>query len=253
MERYLAAKFAEEPIDPSFHFEKPQNEIIGKPAHLTQESNVVYMGTTLCAIKCKDGIIACSDSRTSTNTFISNEFSEKITTISSNIFSMQCGSAASSQKLVDIAKQEALLFERQYGRPIPVVGVVKRLSLYLNKYHEVLPSSFIIAGNDNKKGSHIYYLRGGAFFPMNVATMGSGSVFIYEAILSFYDENKTIDELKDQMRNAVLHAIHSDTSSGGIVNTVFLKDSEGIVREPSYDGSKRLDFTNASNIAVMNN
>ena len=67
--------------------------------------------TTLAALKCKDGIIVAADSRTSAGIMISNDFTDKIQQISKCIVSMQCGSAASSQKLVDIARQEAMLYE----------------------------------------------------------------------------------------------------------------------------------------------
>merc|ERR1712055_139962 len=253
MEKYLSEKFSSPHVDPEHHDGSFKDDICELAPHLRKDSDVIYMGTTLCAIKCKDGIIACSDSRTSSGTIISNEFSNKITTISSNIISMQCGRASSSQKLVDIGIQEAILFERLHGTPIPVIGIVKRISLYLNKYHEILGSAFIIAGYDEIKGFQIYQLKGGSFYPLNVATMGSGSIYIYEAIMSFYDENKNVQESIDSMQNMVLHAIHSDVSSGGIVNTVYIKKDEGIVTQPLYDGSARLDYIHTSNnVEVLN-
>jgi 20S proteasome subunit beta 1 len=59
----------------------------------------VSTGTTIMAWNCKDGVVMAADSRTSTGTFVSHRFSDKIAQVASHIFVARCGSAADTQTM----------------------------------------------------------------------------------------------------------------------------------------------------------
>jgi len=205
----------------------------------------VSMGTTLAALKCKDGIIVAADSRTSAGIMISNDFTDKIQQISKCIVSMQCGSAASSQKLVDIARQEAMLYERLNGRQIPTVALAKRISSYLYKYQELLASAFIFAGYDSVEGFQAYMCNRGNFYKMNAVSMGSGSIFITENLAVHFDEENTVQNSLEFMQKQILHAINADNSSGGVLNSKIVTKN-GVENVALFDGALRLDTSKAS-------
>ena len=66
------------------------------------------MGTTLIAIRYKDGVIVAADSQTSSGSYISNRASNKISTISDYIICLRSGSSADTQNMVDLVKNVVL-------------------------------------------------------------------------------------------------------------------------------------------------
>ncbi|MES1905154.1 MAG: Proteasome subunit beta type-6 [Paramarteilia canceri] len=214
---------------------------------LTEE---VQLGTTICAIKCQDGIIVASDSRTSAGSLISNDFSDKIGKITEHIVILRCGSAASSQLLISIADTEALLYKRTTGKEIPVIGLATRINSILRRYPEILKSAFIVVGYDEIKGHQVYLLTNGMMQPINVAALGSGSTFIIENLFTHFSENtRTVEQSLDFVKSQILMAINGDNSSGGVVNVSVVKAS-GITKLPDWNSAIRLDNSKASIIDV---
>merc|ERR1719310_210547 len=209
----------------------------------------VTMGTTLAVMKCKDGVIAASDSRTSHGSLISNEFTDKIQQISDTIVSLQAGLASSSQFLVNYAKTEALLYKRLHQKNIPIIALVTKVSKYLYKYPQVFRSALIFAGHDNLNGFQAYFLIGGVFQEMNTCTLGSGSIYITEMLAEFYNSENTVEKTLPFMTKSILHAINSDTRSGGVAN-VKVVTKDGIIRCANADASSRLDQCQASASAL---
>ena len=66
------------------------------------------MGTTLIAIRYKDGVIVAADSQTSSGSYISNRASNKISIISDYIICLRSGSSADTQNMVDLVKNVVL-------------------------------------------------------------------------------------------------------------------------------------------------
>jgi len=69
------------------------------------------MGTTLIAIRYKDGVIVATDSQTSSGSYISNRASNKISVISDYIICLRSGSSADTQNMVDLVK--SVVYEEQ--------------------------------------------------------------------------------------------------------------------------------------------
>ena len=62
----------------------------------------VNLGTTIMAVKFKDGVVVGADSRTTTGSYIANRVTDKLTQIHDTIFCCRSGSAADTQAVADI-------------------------------------------------------------------------------------------------------------------------------------------------------
>merc|ERR1719516_575408 len=153
----------------------------------------ISLGTTILAVKCKDGIISAADSRTSSGSLIANDYSDKITKITDNVVLLRCGSAASSAFLIKYIKTQCELYKRKHEKTLPIIALVKKISFYLGTYKKLLQSAFIIGGNCRINGFQLFELYRGSYQPMNVAVLGSGSTYILELVLKFYKDDLTIE------------------------------------------------------------
>jgi len=206
----------------------------------------VSMGTVLGAIKCSDGIICVSDSRTSTSSMISNDFTDKIQVIDEDgIVSMQAGNAAASQFLVNQARTSALFHKRRFGRTIPVVALANLIAQYLYKYQGILESAMIIAGYESQKGFQTYMLRGGMVTELNCVTMGSGSPYITENLSKVFDPSKTVEQTLPACKELILQAIDADPSCGGVVNVRIVRKGK-IEKCSDFDAKARVDYSLAT-------
>ncbi|AFZ79510.1 proteasome subunit y, putative [Theileria equi strain WA] len=76
----------------------------------------VSMGTTIIAIKHRDGVLLAADSRTSSGQFVVNRVARKITRILPNVFMLRSGSAADSQNLSTILRYHGESLKLQLKR-----------------------------------------------------------------------------------------------------------------------------------------
>jgi len=101
--------------------------------------------------------------------------------------------------------------------------------IYNNK--NFLSASMICAGWDPYEGSQIYQVNSGGYFDKaNLATSGSGSIFIQGFIDSNYNPHFTRAEAKEFLKSAVALAIYRDCSSGGIIRLMDIT-KDGCQRE----------------------
>ncbi|MEN2498701.1 MAG: Proteasome subunit beta type-1 [Marteilia pararefringens] len=207
----------------------------------------VTLGTTIGAIMCADGIVLAADSRTSAGPLIATEGTDKIVELSNNCILLKCGNAAVSNMMRDMCMTQMKLFERVNGEPMPIKGIAHILSKILYKYQRILESAFIICGYDRHSGYQIYSLKAGSFFPANVISKGSGSIFIIESMQEFFTGKNTTEETLPFMKKCILQAVNCDSSSGGVVNLKILR-KDGITRCEIIDPSIRLDTSASSRV-----
>ncbi|KAG7666205.1 PRE3 [[Candida] subhashii] len=188
----------------------------------------VNLGTSIMAVKFKNGVILGADSRTTTGSYIANRVTDKLTQIHDTIYCCRSGSAADTQAVADIVKY----YLQVYASQLPF-GEKPTTEIAANVFQEIcynnkdgLTAGIIVAGYDKKNGGQVYSVPiGGSIHKQEYAIAGSGSTFIY----GWCNENFQVDMEKDQcidfIKTALSEAIKWDGSSGGLIRMVILTES----------------------------
>lgn len=187
----------------------------------------VSLGTSIMAVKFKDGVILGADSRTSTGTYIANRVSDKLTQIHDTIYCCRSGSAADTQAVADIVKYHLQVYASQLPpgeKPSTAVAAnVFQELCYNNK--EMLTAGIICAGYDSKNKGQVFAVPiGGSIHEQEYAIAGSGSTFIYGWCDKHWQRDMEKDQCIDFIKTALSEAIKWDGSSGGVVRMVVLTE-----------------------------
>jgi len=176
------------------------------------------MGTTLIAIRYKDGVIVAADSQTSSGSYISNRASNKISVISDYIICLRSGSSADTQNMVDLVKNVVLKeqLEKDMGLEVRAVAQLFRNLCYQRNLNS--NCGFICAGWDPFHGGQVYSIvQGGTIISTPLASSGSGSIFINSFCDANFKEKMSKKETKNLCIKAISLAIQRDVNSSGII------------------------------------
>lgn len=184
-------------------------------------SMVEHTGTTILAIKCVDGVVMASDSRSTIGNFVSSRISNKITKVGNNVFVSRTGTTAHTQALSRFAKFGLgitnLFSDNGPNREVSIIAHQLQRMIQSNKD---LSAAFICAGYDDE-GPQVWEIAvSGMAIPRNFAANGSGSAYITAYCDDALKDDMTIEEATKVAIDAVTNAIIRDGASGGFVNVV---------------------------------
>lgn len=191
----------------------------------------VSLGTSIMAIKFKDGLILGADSRTSMGSMVANRVTDKLTKVHDNIWCCRSGSAADTQIVSEYVRYYLDHYEVSYGRQptAKTAATLFRKMIYGNK--NMLTAGIIVAGYDEETGGEIYSIPiGGSAHKQDYAIAGSGSSYIYGLCNTTYKQNMSKDEGISFVKQALTQAIRWDGSSGGCIRMVVLT-KDGVERK----------------------
>lgn len=193
----------------------------------------INLGTSIMAVKYKDGVLLGADSRTSSGSYVSNRVADKLTQVHGKIWCCRSGSAADTQAVADMVKYHLELYVSTHGKE-PTAKIASSLFqeiTYTNK--DALTAGLIVAGYDEKTGGEVYSIPlGGSLHKQDLAIAGSGSAYIYGWTDKNYKPDMTREEVIQFAKTALSQAIQWDGSSGGVIRQVLL----------TKDGIERLIF-----------
>lgn len=176
------------------------------------------------AVKFKDGIILGADSRTTTGAYIANRVTDKLTQVHDKIWCCRSGSAADTQAVADVVKNQLESYKAQWGRdPTPKIAAsIFRDICYANK--DMLTAGIILAGFDENsgKGQVFSVPLGGSLHESEYAIAGSGSTYIYGFCDRNFKTGMTKEEAVSFVQESLSQAIKWDGSSGGVIRMVVL-------------------------------
>ena len=237
---------------------------------LQQNNNEVSMGTTILAVRYKDGVVVGADTRTSVSGYVSNRYAAKLTfvldrnvddfvtskkTISSGddgawstCVVCRSGSAADTQHLASVVRTELVSRQLLYriGGTVTHVASLLRNLLVDN---DGLSASLICAGYDHELGRGVIYTitpGGTVFEERSWAVGGSGSTYIIGHLDSCYpkEDGMMVLQSEDEALEFVAHAIglamERDGSSGGFIR-MYVIDRFGkrfLSKMPSSESKK---------------
>ena len=186
------------------------------------------MGTSIMAVKFKDGVILGADSRTTTGSYIANRVTDKLTQIHDTIYCCRSGSAADTQAVADIVKYHLQMHASQlpYGeKPSTRIAANIFQELCYNN-NDSLTAGIICAGYDKKNKGSVYLIPiGGSIHEQEYAIAGSGSTFIYGWCNENFKPEMEKDDCVQFIKTALAEAIKWDGSSGGVIRMVVLTEA----------------------------
>lgn len=220
----------------------------------TSTTQGVSMGTTIVALKTKQGVVVGADTRTSMSTMVSNRFADKLSFLyhSDSVSCVLCrsGSAADTQYLADEARWTFRFRALQYGADSVSISQMARWLRYV-VMNGNYGASLLCAGYDPRDGGRIYSIAptGSLLEEPVFAAAGSGSTYILGLMdttlkdLNGNDGNNNKDNNnnllgEDEAIELVTQLIHAavarDGSSGGVAKILVMnKDgSRELIRYP---------------------
>ncbi len=176
-----------------------------------------YRGTTTVAAVCNDGVIMATDTRATMGNYVASKHAKKVYQITDQLAMTIAGGVAAAQRVVDILKVNAKLYNLEKGRPMPVAAAAMLVSNILFSNREVgapLPLQALIGGMD-LTGPHVYNLDPyGSLTEEKMVSTGSGSPFAYGVLEDRYKEDSTVAEMAPIVVKAVDSAMKRDVASG---------------------------------------
>ena len=176
-----------------------------------------FKGTTTVGAVCSDGVILGTDTRATMGNYVASKRAKKVYQITDSLAMTIAGGVAVAQRIVDILKVNARLFEFEKGRPMPVSSAARLVSniLFSNRSMGMpLPLQAIIGGYD-ETGPHVFNLDPfGSLTEEKMVSTGSGSPFAYGVLEDRYNQDSSVDELLPVVVSAVDSAMKRDTASG---------------------------------------
>jgi len=184
-------------------------------------------GTTTIGVVCKDGVILGTDTRATMGTYVASKRAKKVYQITDNLAMTIAGGVAVAQKVVEILKVNARLYELEKNRSIPVKSAARLVSNLLFSNREVgmpLPMQALVGGFDDT-GPHVYNLDPyGGLNEEKMVSTGSGSPFAYGVLEAEFKEDSSVEEMLPVVVRAVDAAMKRDVASGDSFDIAVIGD-----------------------------
>jgi proteasome beta subunit len=189
-------------------------------------------GTTIVAIKFKDGVLIASDRQTTAGMMVYHKKTQKLHQITDNILMGAAGLVGDIQALVKIL-QANLKLKYLRSKNEPTAEEAANFLSTLMNYYKWFPffSEVIIVGKDNDD-YNIYSIdeAGGLEKFDNFTSTGSGMVFALGVLETEYKENMSEEEAKELAKRAIMAAIKRDLGSGYGIE-IWTLTREGLKKE----------------------
>jgi len=189
-------------------------------------------GTTIVAIRFKDGVLIASDKQTTAGMMVYHNKAQKLHQITDNILIGAAGLVGDIQALVKIL-QANLKLKYLRSKNEPTAEEAASFLSSLMNYYKWFPffTEVIVVGKDNDD-YNIYSIdeAGGLEKFDNFTSTGSGMVFALGVLETEYKENMSEEEARELAKKAILAAIKRDLGSGYGIE-IWTLTKEGLKKE----------------------
>jgi proteasome beta subunit len=201
----------------------------------------ILKGTTTVGVVCSDGVILGTDTRATMGNFIASKHAKKVYRITNQLAMTIAGGVAVAQRVVEILKVNATLYELEKNRYMPVQSAARLVQAVLFSNREVgapLPMQAIVGGYD-ETGPHIYNLDPyGSLTEETMLSTGSGSPYAYGVLEAQFEDDKKVKDMLRVVVKAVDSAMKRDVASGDSFDIAIINE-EGL-RELSFEEKKAI-------------
>ena len=188
----------------------------------------ILKGTTTVGVVCKDGVILGTDTRATMGNFVASKHAKKVYQITDNLAMTIAGGVAVAQRVVELLKVNASLYDLEKNRRMPVSSAARLVQsiLFSNRSAGApLPLQAIIGGYD-ETGPHVYNLDPyGSLMEEIMVSTGSGSPYAYGVLESQFKEDSSVDEMLSVVVKAVDSAMKRDVASGDSFDVAVINET----------------------------
>lgn len=185
-------------------------------------------GTTTLGVKCKDGVVLASESKSTLGFLVASQTAQKVYQIDDKIALTTAGGSGDTQSIVRMLKAEINIYKTMRENDLTVNGVSTLLANILQQTRFYPLLAMLIIGGHDKKGFHIYTMDPlGGHDEEDYTSTGSGSPIAYGVLEDGYKNNLTTkDGIKLAVRS-INSAKKRDIFSGGELIQVAIIDENG--------------------------
>ena len=186
------------------------------------DSALVTHGTTVVAIRYRDGVLMAGDRRATSGSLISSRRMEKVFPADSHSGVAISGVAGPAMEMVRLFQLQLEHYEKVEGVPLSLDGKANQLSVMLR---ENLPAAMqglavlpIFAGYDQRFGTGRLFqfdVTGGRYEEGDYATAGSGSLHASTVVKLRHHDDLDGDGAVDVAVEALFQAADEDSATGG--------------------------------------
>merc|ERR1712083_839176 len=172
---------------------------------------------------------------------------DKLTQLNDYMMACRSGSAADTQAMTDIVRNQLEWQEVEFGAPPPVHTAAHLFKNISYDYRDQLTAGIIVAGWDAEKGGQVYSIPiGGALVRQKASIGGSGSTFLYGYLDANYGAGKSPENMEKEecvklVNNCINFAINRDGSSGGCCRIAIIT-KDGIERKLVLNNELEFDL-----------
>jgi len=212
-----------------------------------QPPRTLKTGTTICAIKFKDGVVLGADTRATNGEIIATKECEKIHYLTDFMRCCGAGTAADCDKVTKMASSQLELHRLLIGKEkVPIDAAIRIIKQYLFQYQGYIGASLIVAGVDDKGGRVESLSPHGSSQAMEYIAQGSGCLVAIAELEKGWKPNMELEDAKKLVRDAIAAGVYQDLGSGNNIDLcVITKDGsqnfrhyeigpQRIPREKSY-------------------
>ncbi len=208
-----------------------------------KELDQLTKGTTTVGILADKGVVLAADRRAVMGNLIAGKRVKKIFRVHDYIGVTTAGSVADAQKIVDLMRAEARLYELRHNRMISARALANMISHVLHSSLKAFRPYLVqlIVGGFNGDDPALYNLDpSGSIIEEDYTATGSGSPTAYGVLEAEYEEGMSLDDAIEVAARAVKSALERDTGTGEGVTVVTITREEGYRELPEEEVEKLL-------------
>lgn len=179
------------------------------------------LGTTLIALRYRDGIVVGADTRTSVGTYVSHRYATKVNAVAPYCVLARSGSAAATQNLATACLRHIESFRYRYNSQLLVPQIAHWLQNQVSISSDGDTVSLLVAGYQYGQAFLYWISPSGALLHVDgsYTVSGSGSSIItgyMDAIERILTEPLDETTATNYVKSALQLAMNRDSSSGGM-------------------------------------
>jgi proteasome beta subunit len=213
---------------------------------------VVAEGTTVLALRFRDGVVLAGDRRATEGSFIAHRYIEKVHQTDSHSAVAVAGAAGPALEIVRLFQTELEHYEKVQGARLSLAGQANRLASLIRGHFELALRGLVVvpvfAGYDDGTGGgriFKYDVTGGRYEEREFHAEGSGGKLARSFVKQGFDPEMSADDAIGLALAALYEAADEDAGTGGpdmargIYPTIAKVDSGGFTRLDDEDVARR--------------
>lgn len=194
-----------------------------------EKTNFKKTGTTIAALKFKDGVLILADTRSTSGPYVANKHILKIQEITEHIYTAGAGTAADTYRVCKNFGGKLRIFEKKFERKASIEYFKTTVSNHLHGYGGYISAALICGGMDEDGPKIVSIQPHGSTQDLDYAVNGSGCYAAIGVLEAFYKKNLSKEEAIEIGIKTIEAGVMNDLYSGTGVDYVAIFNENGKV------------------------